>query len=212
MNFVAIDFETAASGPNGVCSIGICTVFNNRISERGEILIKPDPFEFCEYNIAIHHITPDMVENEPDFARLWSEIFPYLNDRLVIARNAEFDVGALLNTLDHFNIEYPAFDYLCTVKLSQKVYPELQSHRLNSLAEELGIEFNHHRAGEDAYVCAEIFLKIIKDTELVDLHDAEEKLQIGIGHVFPGCHVPCTKNRKKPRAAAKKQALSVGSV
>ncbi|MDY3927784.1 MAG: 3'-5' exonuclease [Clostridia bacterium] len=197
MNFVAIDFETASSGPNVICSMGICTVTGGKVGECREILIRPDPFEFCEYNIAIHHITPEMVENEPDFAHLWSEIFPYLNDRLVIAHNAEFDVGALLNTLDHFNIEYPTFDYLCTVKLSQKAYPDLKSHKLNSLAEEMGIDFSHHRAGDDAYVCAEILIKILKDFNLNSLHDIEEKFQIGTGHIFPGCHVPCTKNRKK---------------
>ncbi len=206
MNFVAIDFETASSGQNGICSVGICTVTDNKVIECKEILVKPDPFEFNEYNIAIHHITPEMVINEPDFAHLWNEIIPYLNDRIVIAHNAEFDVGTLLNTLDYFNIEYPTFDYLCTVKMSQKVYPELKSHRLNSLAEEMGIDFNHHQAGDDAYVCAEIFLRIVKELKLTDLNDVEEKLQIGVGHIFPGHHIPCTKNRKKNKSAVKKTA------
>ena len=46
MDFVAIDFETATSNYTSVCSLGICVVENNKITDRKEILIKPEPFEF----------------------------------------------------------------------------------------------------------------------------------------------------------------------
>ena len=45
MDFVAIDFETATSNYTSVCSLGICVVENNKITDRKEILIKPEPFE-----------------------------------------------------------------------------------------------------------------------------------------------------------------------
>ena len=51
MDFVAIDFETATSNYTSVCSLGICVVENNKITDRKEILIKPEPFEFNDYNI-----------------------------------------------------------------------------------------------------------------------------------------------------------------
>lgn len=54
MDFVAIDFETATSNYTSVCSLGICVVENNKITDRKEILIKPEPFEFNDYNIKIH--------------------------------------------------------------------------------------------------------------------------------------------------------------
>lgn len=43
MDFVAIDFETATSNYTSVCSLGICVVENNKITDRKEILIKPEP-------------------------------------------------------------------------------------------------------------------------------------------------------------------------
>ena len=54
MDFVAIDFETAISGEKGVCSMGICVVTDNKVTETKEILIKPEPFDFDERNIKIH--------------------------------------------------------------------------------------------------------------------------------------------------------------
>lgn len=197
MNFVAIDFETATSTWSSICSMGICVVENNKIVETKELLIKPTPFEFNDYNIAIHGITPQMVWNKPNFKEVWQEIKPYVDGKTVIAHNASFDVGAMRKALELFNIELPTFDYLCTVKLSQKAYPELLSHKLNVLGAELGIDFSHHNACDDAYACAKVLLHILEDFKVDSLEEIEEKFEIGIGKIYPGFVEPCRKNKKK---------------
>ena len=197
MDFTAIDFETATSAYSSICSMGICVVENNKVVERKEFLIKPEPFVFNDYNIYIHGIHPEDVENKSTFDAYWEEIKPYIEGKTVVAHNAQFDVGALRATLDMFGIEYPTFDYICTVKLSQKAYPELPSHKLNSLGEALGICFNHHEACDDAYACAKVLTCILNDFGLDSVQDIEEKFEIGIGKLYPGFYEPCTKNKKK---------------
>lgn len=206
MDFVAIDFETAMSGANGICSMGICTVQNGSVKERKELLIRPEPFEFNEYNIKIHNITPEMVAGKPTFKEYWREIFPYLNDRFVVAHNASFDIGVLLKTLDMYGIEFPNFSYACTVKLSQKAYPELESHKLNAMAEFLGLGFEHHCADDDAYMCAMVFLKIIEDFNINSVEELQKRFGIGIGKISSDFHLPCTKNERK-RARSKSPDL-----
>lgn len=203
MDFVAIDFETATSARTSACSIGICEVQNNRIVKRSSMLIRPEPFEFNEYNIKIHGITPDMVYCEPTFAELWYKIRPMLEGKLVIAHNASFDINVLCKTLEFYGIEFPSLDYLCTVKLSQKAYPELESHKLNALADAFGICFSHHDACDDAYVCAMVLLHIIKDYKIQSLAELVQVFNIGIGRIYPGYVEPCTKHRKKHKAAVK---------
>ena len=61
-----------------------------------------------------------MVVNKPTLADYWDKLSRILTTKSVIAHNAGFDVGALCATLEHFNIPFPTFDYLCTVNLSQK--------------------------------------------------------------------------------------------
>ena len=202
MNFVSIDFETAISGEKGICSMGICVVTDNKVTETKEILIKPTPFEFHERNIMIHHITPEMVASRGTFEKYWNEIFPYINDRIIVAHNARFDVGCLLNTLELFNLEFPTFKYLCTVKLSQKANPDLPSHKLNNLAEFLGINFSHHQAGDDAYVCALVLIKILEDFNLKSIEDIEKKFEVDAGFVYPGCHNSCKSSKKKKKKNA----------
>ena len=41
MDFVAIDFETATSNYTSVCSLGICVVENNKITEK-KFLLNPN--------------------------------------------------------------------------------------------------------------------------------------------------------------------------
>ena len=197
MDFTAIDFETATSKSTSICSLGICVVRNNRIKLRKELLIRPVPFEFNDYNIKIHGITPDMVMDSPTFDKYWSSLRPYLENQLVVAHNAAFDVGCLRASLEQFNITYPTFDYICTVKLSQKAYPELKSHKLNNLCDALGITFSHHHAGDDAYACASVLMRIMDDYSLETFAELEECFEIDPGHLYPGFHEPCKKNKKK---------------
>lgn len=200
MDFVAIDFETATSKWTSICSMGICVVENNKVLETKEILVRPEPFEFNDYNVAIHGITPDMVYEKPTFDKYWEEVKPYIQGKTVVAHNASFDVGVLTKTLCQFGIELPEFDYLCTVKLSQKAYPDFVSHKLNHLGYALGIDFSHHTACDDAYACAMVLVHILEDFGIDSLEEIEDKFGIGMGKVFPGCVEPCRKNKKKKTA------------
>ena len=198
LKYTAIDFETATSKYTSICSVGLCVVENSKIIHQTEILVRPEPFEFSDYNITIHGITPELVFNRFTFDHYWSEIKPYLENTLVIAHNTSFDINVLKSTLDMFNIPYPSFNYLCTVKLSQKAYPDFYSHKLNNLCAQLGIsEFNHHNAKADAIACAKVFEHILSDFNLKSLSDIENQFEIGIGTLYPGFHEPCKKNKNR---------------
>lgn len=163
LNFVAIDFETANKYANSACSLAVVTVENGHITKRGYSLIKPPFMQFDEECIAIHEILPKDVMDKPTFDKLWPAIYEnHLKGKLVIAHNAKFDIGVLRATLDHYNIEWPELDYTCTVKISKRVWPDLQNHKLNTLAAYLGYEFKHHYALDDAEICAQVAIAAAK--------------------------------------------------
>lgn len=197
MEFTAIDFENSSKGMTSVCSLGWCVVEDGLITERKEILIKPDPFEFNEYNSKINGIYPDMVLDKPTFDKYWDMLKPYIENKMVIAHNASFDVNVLCETLKHFKIDIPGFSYLCTVELSQKAYPDLFSHKLNNLAEALDIDFTHHRASDDAYACAKAFLRICEDYNLNSYEEVEACFGVKRGIVKAGSGVVNTRKKVK---------------
>ena len=77
---------------------------------------------------------------------------------LVIAHNAKFDIEHLRETLDHFGLPRPEFDYVCTCQLARRVWPELPNHQLSTLTAHIGHDFNHHHAQADAEVAGRVLL------------------------------------------------------
>ena len=93
MDFVAIDFETATDKRNSACSVAVVEVRGGEIARTYSTLIRPPRLAFLPFNIEIHDITPEMVEHERDFAGVWPELRPFLENHIVFAHNASFDMG-----------------------------------------------------------------------------------------------------------------------
>ena len=53
-----------------------------------------------------------------------------------------------------------------TLNLSQELLPMLSNHKLDTIADKFGFTFNHHRAYDDAFVTAKIFLELAKMKEI----------------------------------------------
>ena len=190
MNFVAIDFETANEKRYSACSIGVTKVVDNEIVDEKYWLIKPPEMRFVPQNLWIHGICPEMVENEKTFDLIWEEIKPYIEENLVVAHNATFDISVLRSLLDYYKIEYPNFYYVCTVMLSKNHIPNLKNHKLNTLAEYVGHEFKHHHAGEDATACAKVMIHICEKLNINSLVSLNIQGGIKLGAVYKGGYEP----------------------
>lgn len=169
MNFTAIDFETANEQRNSVCSVGIVVVENGIITEQKEFLVKPKELRFNPINISIHGITAETVKNAPTFPEIWHEIKSYIENRVLLAHNADFDADVLYTMLNDYNIEIPQLQFMCTLDLSRQCFPNLGRHKLSDVAQLLGIQLRHHNALSDAYTAAQIGLTAWKiENNLLD--------------------------------------------
>lgn len=183
--FIAIDFETANHYRNSACALGLTKVIDGVIVESRAWLIRPYHIAFSEKNIAIHHIRPEMVENQPNFAELAQEILPYFeNCDFAIAHNAPFDFGVLSAVLQTYDLPNPRFIYSCTVQMARKAWPHLPSHKLNDLAATLNLPLKHHDAHDDARVCAQIALAIFQEFNLKSIQDFDAYFQTNYSKTF----------------------------
>lgn len=158
MNFVAIDFETADA--NFPCEIGLTQVENGQIKASKSWLIKPACFPYMNpWNERVHGISSKDVSKASTFDELWPELKLWLDDRVIVAHNAAFDMRVLRASLSYYDLAMPSVDYFCSVTLSRKTWTQLSSHKLNVVCDFHGIKFKHHRAGDDAEACARIALK-----------------------------------------------------
>lgn len=196
MNFTVIDFETANSKRASACALGIVKVVDGKIVDKEAWFIRPEDMNFNYMNIAIHGIRPEQVENEPEFDELFRNIFrEKLQGQLVVAHNASFDMSVLRKSLDFYSIEYPSFDYLCTVKVAKKTWPDMYNHKLNTVSEFLRFDFNHHDALDDCLACANVLIKACEEEQVKSPVELANKLNIQIGKLFPGSYKPCSDRR-----------------
>lgn len=173
MTFTAIDFETAhADFP---CEIGMCRVENGIVTDTFSKLIKPACFPYMNpWNERVHGISATDVADSPLFDELWIEIKPYLEDTLIVAHNAAFDMKVLKSSLKYYDLAVPYCDYFCSVHLSRKTWKHLTSHSLGNLCDYHNIHFTHHRAGEDARACALITLKAFEEMQISEIDDLKK--------------------------------------
>lgn len=107
-------------------------------------------------------ITNEMVSQAPMFEDIAPAIFEQLKEKVFVAHNAHFDYSFLKKELQEAGIHWNTRK-LCTVKLSRKIIPGLDSYSLGRLAESLGIVIeDRHRAGGDAEATARIFDQLLK--------------------------------------------------
>jgi DNA polymerase III subunit epsilon len=177
MTFTAIDFETAhASFP---CEIGLTRVQDGQIIESKSWLIKPACYPYMNpWNQKVHGISSHDVSAAHTFEELWSELKPWMEDTIMVAHNAAFDMRVLRAALAYYDLAIPRVDYFCTVSVSRKVWKHLPSHSLGTVSQFHNLQFNHHRAGDDAAVCAMIALKAFEAVEAIDIQDGLSRMGV----------------------------------
>ena len=181
MNYIAIDFETATGSMNSACSVATVEVRDGQLKESWTTLIQPPKLAFDDFNIGIHGISPKDVEDAPTFAEIWQELKERLAGKIVVAHNASFDMGVLKASLLANHLQAPLFRTCCTVRISRKVWPDLVDHKLNTVGAHLNINFQHHRALDDARTCAAIPLFAGVATGTDDLEELAQKIGVKIG-------------------------------
>lgn len=205
MRYVAMDFETGNGDYTSACSIGLSYYENHTLVGSENFLIRPPDSvgKFHWYNVKIHGIKRSMVKDAPTFDQIWEKFKAQVEGSVLVCHNAAFDTEVLCRCLEFYHIPLPTCRYICTVEVSKKVWPELENHKLNTVAQALNIQLNHHEAASDAHACGEILQHALRQTHCTDAHMLAEKLGIRLGTISP-------ESRRKAVAAkqiARKQKM-----
>lgn len=186
INFVAIDLETATSVRSSICQIGITEVIKGIPQKPKSWLVQPEGNIYDPMNIWIHGITPEDTKDSPSFPEVWKTVLTYLQGKIVVAHNTSFDMYALRDAFDKYGIDYPTFDYFCTLRIARYIVKGCYSYSLDIVLDHLGIKFeHHHKADSDSLGCAELLLRCL-DIDNTSLEEIEEKYHFHRGKFEPG--------------------------
>jgi DNA polymerase-3 subunit epsilon len=166
MTITSIDFETANHSRVSICAAAIAVFENGNLTKSLHWLVRPPKghgWFLPEFTEDCHGLTWFDVQDAPEFSAIAPELLERLTRAdIVIAHNAQFDLGVLRATLDHFGLACPEFDYLCTYRVAERLWPDLPNHQLNTLAAHIGHEFHHHHAQADAEAAGRVLLAMMK--------------------------------------------------
>lgn len=160
-DFVAIDFETANGRRSSVCSVGIVIVRGGEIVDKFYSLIKPVPNFYTQFTTRVHGLTRIDTDSQPSFPEVWAKIADRIAGLPLVAHNRPFDESCLKAVFDVYGMEYPGYEFYCTLAASRRKL-RLPSHQLHVSAAACGYNLdNHHHALSDAEACAAIALKLL---------------------------------------------------
>lgn len=162
--FAALDFETANKYPTSICSVGVVIVKNGQIIDKIYHLVKPEPEFYNYFNTRIHGLSEKDTQNARNFKDVWTEIDKKIGNLPLVAHNNVFERGCLKAAHQMYQMFYPNYPIHCTCQGSRKVYPDLENHKLNTVAAHCGYDLtNHHNALADAEACAFIVMKVFAE-------------------------------------------------
>jgi DNA polymerase-3 subunit epsilon len=169
--FIVIDFETTGLSAeyDRIVEVAAIKYYDKEMVDVFHTLVNPKR-KIPHESIKIHGITDSMVKGKPTIYDILPNLLSFIGDSTIVAHNARFDMSFLKNAcIRHFKIkdyyiENKVFD---TLKLSRKMFPDLQNHKLGTVARHIGVEIKkNHRSTDDALATAQIYIKYLESLEI----------------------------------------------
>ena len=165
LSYTVFDTETTGLDPSEgdeIIQIGAVRIVNRRLlrHESYEQLVDPQR-SLPAQSVKIHGITADMLAGQPTIAEVLPVFRRFVADTVLVAHNAAFDMRflELKEAGTGVRFDRPVLD---TFLLSAALFPNQETHRLEAIAERLGVSvMGRHTAVGDAIVTAEVFLKML---------------------------------------------------
>lgn len=166
LEFVVLDVEAIHDRrmPARIIELGAYRVRAGKVLDEFETLINPDA-NVPRFLANLTGISDEMLASAPKFADVADAWLDFIGDAVLVAHNANFDLPLLNREIGRV---FPGYrlrnSHLCTVDLARRLVPQLESHRLDSVAAYFRIDIpRRHRATDDALATARVFLQLLGD-------------------------------------------------
>ncbi|MFC7793092.1 TerD family protein [Streptomyces cinereoruber] len=153
----------------------------DRILSIAVLTFGPDGIQTGEYStllnpgcdpgpVHIHGLTAERLSGAPTFEQVAGRIGALLQDRVMVAHNAQFDYDFLAHEFARARLYLPVTQRLCTLALNRRVEPPAADLSLASLAAHYGVpQTSAHDALDDTRVLAGIFRSSLSEAARLDV-------------------------------------------
>ncbi len=199
---VAFDIETTGLSPKTerITEIGAVRIRDGVICDTFSCFVnpgKPIPAKIVE----LTGITDAMVADAPGEEEAINNFLNFCGDAPIIAHNASFDTSFIRAACRRMGIDYSP-SVIDTLAFCRAMVVSKRQHSLDKMAKYFGVENpDHHRAVNDAQVCARIWAALsekLKEIGVSDLADIDKKMAGNVDmKALPSYHmILLAKNRQ----------------
>ncbi|WP_371543574.1 TerD family protein [Streptomyces sp. NBC_00554] len=120
--------------------------------------------------VHVHGLTVERLRGAPTFDQVAGRIGAMLQDRILVAHNAQFDYDFLAHEFSRARMWLPVSQRLCTLALNRQVDPPTDDMKLGTLAAHYGVpQVRAHDALDDTRVLAGILRASLREAARLDL-------------------------------------------
>ena len=172
MREIILDIETSGLDFNSghkIIEIGCYELIDKELGLFYHQYINPNK-KLTEENIKIHGLTNDFLDPHPLFSDIADSFLQFVKNDVIIAHNAQFDIGFINNELREERLELISQDRIIdTLLIARDAFPGQQIN-LDSLVKKLKINStvnrDQHGALKDAKILTDVYLELRGHTQM----------------------------------------------
>jgi DNA polymerase-3 subunit epsilon len=191
-DYVSFDLETTGFSPchDEIIDIGAVRVHNGKIVDEFQSLVKPkNPIN--NFITELTGISNEMVSNAPVIDDIILPFRNFVGDTILLGHNVSYDVNFIYDSSFAFDGTIFDNDYVDTMRIARRLYPDMPHHRLKDLAKHLDVNSEgHHRALADCIMASKCF-EIMRN----EIHDEYDFCK----------NAKCHRKRKSPQEKSHNQ-------
>ena len=158
--YVIIDIEMTGLdlSKDSMIEIAGLRIIDDKIENTFSSLVKPSESILKEEITQLTGITEDMLSAAPEFPLIIKELSAFIGTLPIVGHHVLLDIQFLNKTMQEYGYTPFENDYVDTLPLSQKLFPEFIHHKLTDMAAYYGINTEGaHRALQDCYITKKCF-------------------------------------------------------
>ncbi len=166
LTYVVFDIETTglSSTRDKIIEIAAVKIESGLITERYQTFINPGE-SLSNFTTELTDITDEMLAPAPFIEEELINFLNFCKGAVLVAHNALFDIGHIRENAKRLNLSFDNPLVIDTLNLARYFYhQDLKRFNLKALAKFFKVKQEaHHRAVDDAYVTAQIWLLMMTD-------------------------------------------------
>ena len=166
--YVVFDIETTglSATRDKIIEIGAVRMSATTILDRFQAFVNPGE-ALSTFTTELTDITDDMLKDADPIEKVLPRFLAFAKDSILVAHNAIFDVGNIYENGKACNLFFDHSIVIDTLNIARYFYSDkLKRYNLKAVANYFKVkQEQHHRADDDAFVTANIWLLMLMDLQ-----------------------------------------------